>query len=168
MNDGRGPSPLLGLAAALAVLIAGVASALTYGASTAGVNRPPLVPSTHPSAPTTTTVPRTTATALATTTTLVTTTTVRAAVATPEAAANGLWAAYSSGNRTAATKFATKEVADALFAHPYSGEPGRFQGCRKQQQAVFDCQYTQPSTHYTMTAQADANSSYKIVALTIA
>jgi len=156
------------LVAALAVLIAGIASAFARDSSTTTTTGPPLVPSTQPSLVTTSSAPRTTLGTVAATTVPATTTTVRPAVPTPEAAANGLWAAYTSANRSAANKFASKEVADALFSQPYSGEPGAFQGCRKQQQGVYDCGYTQPTTHYTMTAQADANSSYKIVALTIA
>jgi hypothetical protein len=94
---------------------------------------------------------------------------VKPAVPTPEAAANGLWAAYTAGNKSAANRFATSAVIETLFSAPFSGEDGIFQGCPKRgSQPIFDCEYVQPSTHYTMTAQADAAGSFKIVQITIA
>jgi hypothetical protein len=102
-------------------------------------------------------------------TALATTTTVRPAVPTPEAAANGLWAAYTAGDRSAANRFASPPVADALFSEPFSGEDGTFQGCPKRPpEAIFDCEYQQLSVHYTMTAQADSAGSFKIVQISIA
>ena len=86
----------------------------------------------------------------------------------PEAAANGLWAAYTAGNRTAAARFASAPVVEALFSTPFSGDGGTFEGCQKRQQpTVFDCEYQQPSTQYAMTAEADAAASFKIVVITI-
>jgi hypothetical protein len=165
-----GPSPLLGLVAALAVLIAGIAAAATHDDKTAARTDPGIVSSTRPllTTSTTTATTRSTFTTLPPTA-LSTTTTVRPAVGTPEAAANGLWAAYTAGDRAAANRFASKAVADALFASPYSGEEGTFQGCVKRQApTTFDCEYVQPSTRYTMTAEADSAHSFKIVVISIA
>jgi hypothetical protein len=170
MTPPSGPSPLLGLVAALAVLIAGIAAAATRDESTSARTAPGIVASTRPlpsSTSTTTSAPRPTFSTLPPTA-LSTTTTVRPAVPTPEAAANGLWAAYTNGDRGAANRFATPAVADALFATPFSGEDGTFQGCAPRQTETFDCEYLQPSTHYTMTAQADAAHSFKIVVISIA
>ncbi|MEY2432148.1 MAG: hypothetical protein QOC92_1873, partial [Acidimicrobiaceae bacterium] len=85
-----------------------------------------------------------------------------------EAAANGLWAAYTSGNRSAAARFASPPVVEALFVTPFSGEAGTFQGCTKRpSQNIFDCQYDQPSAHYALTAEADTANSFTIVVITI-
>jgi len=91
----------------------------------------------------------------------------RPAVPTPEAAANGLWAAYTTNNETAAARFASAEVIDALFASPFSGEEGQFESCRQKSTGIFDCGYSQPSRHYTMTAQGDDNHSYQVVVIVI-
>jgi hypothetical protein len=158
------------LVAALVVLVAGIAAALTREDAPSTGTLPGPVTSTLPlsatSASTSTTLA--TFTTRSSTTSSTTSLTVRPAVPTPEAAANGLWAAYSGGNRSAADRFASPTVVDALFATPFSGEEGMFQGCRKRpSQSIFDCQYRQPSTHYAMTAEADAAESFKIVDLTI-
>lgn len=169
-GSGSGPPPLLGLVAALVVLIAGIAAALTRDHTTSARTAPGIVSSTRPLPATTgSTAPtRSTFTTLPSTSLSTTSTTVRPAVPTPEAAANGLWAAYESGNRSAAARFASAPVVDLLFSSPFSGEKGAFQGCAKRaSQAIFDCQYEQPSTHYAMTAEADAAGSFKIVVLTI-
>jgi hypothetical protein len=173
MKPGSGPSPVLGLIAALAVLIAGIAAALTRDDSTSTrTSRPGIVASTRPlPASSATTLPSTTGSTFTTlpATALSTTTTVRPAVPTPEAAANGLWAAYTAGDKAAAQRFASPAVMDALFSTPFSGEEGTFHSCTKRQsEPIFDCEYQQPSTRYTMTAQADAASSFKIVQITIA
>ena len=168
-----GPPPLLGLATALVVLVAGIAAALTRDDTSSTRTSPGIVASTQPlpapSASTSTTrATFTTLTTLPTTALSTTTTTVRPAVPTPEAAANGLWAAYSGGNRSAAARFASPPVVDALFSTPFSGEDGTFQSCQKRpSQNIFDCQYEQPSTQYTMTAEADAAGSFKIVVIQI-
>ncbi|MEY2452045.1 MAG: hypothetical protein QOD92_1619 [Acidimicrobiaceae bacterium] len=171
MTQPSGPSPLLGLVAALAVLIAGIAAAATRDDTTSARTAPGIVASTQPlpaSTSTSTSTTRSTFTTLPPTA-LSTTTTVRPAVPTPEAAANGLWAAYIGDNRSAASRFATKPVADALFATPYSGDEGTFQGCVKRQtETTFDCEYLQPATRYTMTAEADAAHSFTIVVISIA
>jgi hypothetical protein len=158
------------LVAALIVLVAGIAAALTRDDTTSARTAPGIVSSTRPlpatSASTSTT--RSTFTTLPSTTLPATSVTARPAVPTPEAAANGLWAAYSSGNRSAAARFASGAVVDALFSTPFSGDTGAFQGCMKRSTpGVFDCQYDQPSTHYAMTAEGDAAGSFKIVVITI-
>ncbi|MEY2459543.1 MAG: hypothetical protein QOG30_1373 [Acidimicrobiaceae bacterium] len=169
MNSG--PPPLLGLVAALVVLVAGIAGALTRDDSTSTSTAPGIVTPTRPvpTTPTTSTsTSRSTFTTLPPTALSTTSTTVRPAVPTPEAAANGLWAAYSSGNRSAAARFASPAVVDALFSTPFDGETGSFQGCTKRTSpGLFDCQYDQPSTHYALTAEADAAGSFKIVVITI-
>ncbi|MEY2423742.1 MAG: hypothetical protein QOI95_3809 [Acidimicrobiaceae bacterium] len=170
MKAASGPSPVLGLVAALAILVAGIAAALTRDDTSSTRTAPGIVASTRPvpstSLPTSTT--RSTITTLPPTA-LSTTTTVRPSVATPEAAANGLWAAYTSSNRSAAARFASPPVVDTLFSTPFSGEDGSFQGCAKRgSQTIFDCQYEQPSVHYVMTAQADDAASFKIVQIEIA
>ena len=167
-----GPPPLLGLAAALVVLVGGIAAALARDDTTSTRTSPGIVASTQPlpapSSSTTTRATFTTLTTLPTTPLSTTTTTARPAVPTPEAAANGLWAAYSGGNRSAAARFASPPVVDALFSTPFSGEDGTFQSCQKRpSQNIFDCEYEQPSTQYTMTAEADAAGSFKIVVIQI-
>ncbi|MEY2402945.1 MAG: hypothetical protein QOD38_496 [Acidimicrobiaceae bacterium] len=172
MTQASGPSPLLGLVAALAVLIAGIAAAVTRDDTTSTRTSPGIVSSTRPVLPVSTSTSiapgtRTTFTTIPPSV-LSTTTTIRPAVPTPEAAANGLWAAYTAGNRAAADRFAGQPVADALFGTPFSGDDGTFQGCtRRQSQTIFDCRYEQPSAQYVMTAQADAANSFKIVEITI-
>ena len=167
MTSGTGPPPLLGLVAALVVLVAGIAAALTRDDATSTRTSPGIVASTRPSPATSTSTTRT-ITTLPPTALSTTSTTVRPAVPTPEAAANGLWAAYTRDSRSAAARFASPPVVDLLFSTPFSGEDGTFQGCRKRpSQKVFDCQYEQPSTNYAMTAEADAAGSFKIVVLTI-
>jgi hypothetical protein len=167
-----GPSPVLGLVAALAVLIAGIAAALTRDDTTSTRTAPGIVASTRPlPASTASTLPSTTGSTFTTLppTALSTTTTVRPAVPTPEAAANGLWAAYTAGDQAAAQRFASPAVIDALFSAPFSGEEGTFHSCAKRgSEPIFDCEYQQPSTRYTMTAQADSAASFKIVQITIA
>ena len=170
MKAPSGPSPLLGLVAALVVLVAGIAAAFTRDDTTSTRIAPGIVSPTRPlptpSASTSTT--RVTLAPLPTIGSSVTSTTVKPAVPTPEAAANGLWAAYTRGGRTAAARFASPAVVDALFSTPFSGEEGIFQGCRKRQgQSIFDCDYQQEPTNYTMTAEADAAGSYKIVVIAI-
>jgi hypothetical protein len=169
MNSASGPSPLLGLVAALAILIAGLAAALTRDDASSTRTAPGIVASTQP-LPTTSSSTSTTRSTFTTLppTALSTSTTVRPSVPTPEAAANGLWAAYTTGNRNAATRFAGPRVADALFSRPYSGEEGTFHGCSKRSsQTTFDCQYLQTSARYDMTAKADDAASFKIVEITI-
>jgi hypothetical protein len=171
MSEGGGPPPLLGLVAALVVLIAGIAAASTRSDSTSTSTTPGIVSSSRPPVPSTstsTTAPRSTFNTLPATTLATTSTTVRPAVPTPEAAANGLWAAYKSSNRSAAARFASPAVIDALFATPFSGDDGTFQGCRERTTAtVFDCTYQQTSTQYSMTAESDPAGSFKIVVITI-
>jgi hypothetical protein len=162
------PRPVVGLVVAVVVLVAGVAAALTKGSTTSDRAGFAIASST-------TVTPSSSSTVASTGTTLTTTTppavsvstTVRPAVPSPEAAANGLWAAYTANNATAAARFASQDVIDALFATPFSGEQGDFESCRPRGGEVFDCGYSQPSTHYTMTAQADASHSYKIVVIVI-
>jgi hypothetical protein len=155
------------LLAALVVLVGGIAAALTRD-NTMGARTAPGVASTSRPVPMTlASTTRPTLNTLPPTLSSTTSTTVKPAVPTPEAAANGLWAAYTAANRGAAARFASAEVIDLLFSTPFSGEEGTFQGCRQQSQGVFDCQYSQPSAHYTMTAQSDAEGSFKIVGLEI-
>src|SRR5205085_11112371 len=90
---------------------------------------PGIVSSTRPVTSSTTSTTRTTPTTLPTTSSTTTSTTVRPAVPSPEAAANGLWAAYSPDTKANASRFATQEAVHALFSSPYSGETGTFQGC---------------------------------------
>ncbi|HEV3225724.1 MAG TPA: hypothetical protein VGZ52_02780 [Acidimicrobiales bacterium] len=172
-----GPGAAVGLVAALLVLVAGIAAALTRGDSSSTSARPPIVSSTRPvtssaapsgSAATTTT--KSTLPPLATTPTTAFDPAhppAKPAIGSPEAAANGLWASYTSNNRAAAQRFATDEVINALFDVPFSGEEGVFQGCQKQPDGTFACRYDQSSTRYEMTAQADASGSFQIVVLSI-
>jgi len=171
MKPPSGFSPLLGLIAALLLMIAGIAAALTHDDTTKTTTTSIDEVTTRPSLPRSPTgsgagaseAPTSTITTLPTTTTAsTTTTTVKPAVPTPEAAANGLWAAYTTGDRSAALRFATREVVDALFSEPYSGEEGKFESCHKRSQSIFDCRYAQPSVEYTMTAVSDATGNFQI------
>jgi hypothetical protein len=91
---------------------------------------------------------------------------VKPAVGSPEAAANGLWAAYAASNRAAAQRFATEDVVRVLFEEPFDGERGTFLGCRPVG-GVFDCRYAQPSTEYDLTVKLGAGGSYEVVELTV-
>jgi hypothetical protein len=155
------------LVAALVVLVGGIAAAFTRDDTTATRTTPGIVSSTRPVPMTLETTTRPTLGTLPPTPFSTTSTTVKPTVPNPESAANGLWAAYTAANRTAAARFASAEVIDLLFSTPFSGEDGAFQGCRPKTQGVFDCQYAQPSAHYTMTAQSDTAGSFTIVALEI-
>lgn len=84
----------------------------------------------------------------------------------PEAAVNGLWAAYSANNQVAAQRFASEDVIRVLFESPYNGEQGTFQGCRPNA-GTFDCDYLQPSTRYAMTVRPDPANGFLVVELTV-
>jgi len=88
-------------------------------------------------------------------------------VTSPEAAVNGLWAAYTANNQVSAHRFASDDVIRVLFESPYNGEQGTFQGCRPKVDS-FDCEYLQPSTRYAMTVRPDAANGFIVVALTVA
>jgi hypothetical protein len=92
---------------------------------------------------------------------------VRATVASPEAAANGLIAAYRNDDRTLAERFASPEVVDVLFEQPYvqADDPG-FQGCRPDG-TDFACTYLQPSVRYDMTARGSSAGEFRIIAIDI-
>ena len=174
------------MGAALLVLVLGIAAALTHddppigGAAT---NRsvttvPPTTSraastssSTSTSRPRTTLPPSSTTTAPSTGTTLRgipgTTTPVRATVGSPEAAANGLIAAYRNDDRTLAGRFASDAVVDVLFQKPYeqADDPG-FQGCRPDG-GDFLCTYVQPSVRYDMTARGSAGGEFEIIAIDV-
>jgi len=156
-------TPKAGLAGALAVLAAGIVAVATMDPSSSPTSRPIATTTTVAVTSSTMTSTATSVPAPPPTTTLV----VRAAVPTPEAAANGLWAAYSANNQTAAARFASPEVVDTLFASPFSGEDGQFESCRQKSSGIFDCGYSQPTRHYTMTAQADDNHNFQIVVIEI-
>ena len=162
-----GPSPAPVLVAALVVLVGGIAALATHddrpasAPSSASSHPASTASSTGTSSATTTARPSSTAS-----TTSVVGTSVRPAVSSPEAAANGLWAAYTAANRTAAQRFATDDVIRVLFQVEYSGEQGTFQSCRPQPDG-FACRYTQPSTQYAMTVRADPSGSFKVVEITV-
>ena len=164
MSSGPPPAPVL--VAAVVLLIAGVAAAIAHDDHRAST--PPLSSaqptSVTSSAPSTSTSNRTSSSTAPTTTTA--TTSVRPAVGSPEAAANGLWAAYTASNRTAAQRFASDDVIRVLFEEPYDGEPGTFHSCRPEPDG-FECRYAQPSTQYLMTVRADPTGSFKVVELTV-
>ena len=165
MSSGPPPAPVL--VAALAVLLLGVAAAVAHDDTHTRSTHPPASSTNASSAgvssgsSTTRTSPRSTSP-----TTTAVTTSVRPAVPSPEAAANGLWAAYTSANRTAAERFATDDVVRVLFEVAYNGEKGTFQSCRPQPDG-FACLYTQPSTKYAMTVKVDEAGSFEVVELTV-
>ena len=165
MSSGPPPAPVL--VAALAVLFLGVAAVVVHD-DTHTRSTTPLAPSANASSTdrssgssTARSSPRSTAP-----TTTAVTTSVRPAVPSPEAAANGLWAAYTSANRTAAERFATDDVVRVLFEEAYNGEKGTFQSCRPQPDG-FACLYTQTSAQYAMTVKADEAGSFEVVELTV-
>lgn len=173
MKAPSGFSPFMGLIAALLVLVAGTATALTRdddnAASTStsadAVSGLPVLPrSPSGSGEGARDVPTSTLTTLETTTTAsTTTTTVRPVAPAPENAVNGLWSAYTLGDRGAASRFATREVIDALFSVPFSGDNGEYRGCVKRTQSIYDCKYSQASLDYAMVAMSDATGGFKIV-----
>lgn len=158
-------TPKAGLAGALVVLAAGVVAVATKDSSSSKASRTVVTITTL--APTSTTTTSSSTSTIVSAPPPTTTVTVRAAVPTPEAAANGLWAAYAADNETAAARFASQDVIAALFATPFSGEAGQFESCRQKREGLFDCGYGQPSTHYTMTAEADDGRSFRIVVIVI-
>ena len=175
------------MGAAVLVLVLGVAAALTYDDTSGGAsaNRSvTTVPSTTGRAPTstsrstTTTRPASSTTSSSTTspsttvrgipgTTTATSAPVRATVASPEAAANGLIAAYRNDDRMLAERFATPEVVDVLFEQPYvpADDPG-FQGCRPDG-TDFSCTYLQPTVRYDMSARGSSTGEFRIIAIDI-
>ena len=169
-----GPSPLLGLVAALAVLVAGIAAAAAHDdessvRSDRSIVGPTSTPSTVattttaapvPTGPTFNTLPPTSPTTLPPTT-------VRPANPTPEGAVNGLMAAYASGNRAAAARFASEPVVEALFAEADNGEAGAFQGCTQVGDGLFSCRYDQTTKHYVFTAEADRSGNFTVVVIEI-
>ena len=163
-----GPSPVPVLVAAVVVLLAGVAALAVHDDKRSPTRSTP--PSTHPATTGTTAAgspgSSTTSRAVSTTTATTAATTVRPPVTSPEAAANGLWAAYAANNQVAAQRFATPDVIRVLFEAQYDGEQGMFQGCRPSDDA-FDCEYLQPSARYSMTVKPDAASGFLVVALTV-
>jgi hypothetical protein len=157
---------VVGFVAAVIVLLAALAAALTkddHASTRTSVG----ITTTSRGTTTTTTSGTTPTTAPGSTTTLkpvpgATATTVKVssptpstappAVPSPEAAVNGLIAAYRAGNQEQAARFATADVVDALFAVPFSGDEGSFQGCTPSGE-LFACRYSQSATAYDMTAQ---------------
>jgi hypothetical protein len=92
---------------------------------------------------------------------------VRATVASPEAAANGLIAAYRNDDRNLAGRFATPEVVDVLFQQPYvqADDPG-FQGCRPDG-TDFVCTYLQPTVRYDMSARGNSSGEFRIIGIDV-
>jgi hypothetical protein len=179
---------LAAMAAALLVLVLGVTAALTHDED--NDKRAPTSRSVTTVPPTTsrgatstsTSRPRTTLPTASTTTTSLTSTTspsttlrgipgtttpVRATVGSPEAAANGLIAAYRNDDRALAGRFATDAVVDVLFQQPYqqADDPG-FQGCRPDG-GDFLCTYLQPTVRYDMTARGSAGGEFEIIAIDV-
>ena len=164
-----GPSPVAILVAALVVLLAGVAAVAVHDDKRSPSPSTP-APSTVPpttSSPTASESASTTASVAPTTAPPTSAaTTVRPPVTSPEAAVNGLWAAYAANNQVAAKRFASDDVIRVLFESPYNGEQGVFQGCRRNAD-VFDCDYFQSSTRYAMTVKADAANGFIVIELAV-
>ena len=161
-----GPSPAPVFVAALLVLIGGIAALVVHDDGHSTGSAPARSSSTGSSSASSATT-RTTRPPITTApTTSFGATTVRPAVTSPEAAANGLWAAYTAANRTAAQRFATDDVIQVLFEEPYNGQTGTFQSCRPQSDG-FDCEYRQPSARYSMIVKVEDTGSFKVVELTV-
>ena len=164
-----GPSPVPVLVVAVVVLLLGLAAAAVHDDG----RSPTPSPSTSSTvAPTTSSMASSgsagpTSTALSSTTATTVATTVKPPVTSPEAAVNGLWAAYAANNQVAARRFASDDVVRVLFESSYNGEQGTFQGCRPNAD-VFDCDYLQPSTRYAMTVKRDPANGFIVVELTVA
>ena len=161
------------LVAAIVVLIGGIVAALvkdeaSSDQTTTGSTATTSAASTTTGAPTAplSSIPIGTSTS---TTARTTTTGVTAppAVATPEAAANGLFAAYRAGDQQQAARFATAEVVEVLFRVAFSGDEGTFQGCVPDGQ-LFVCRFAQVGANYTMTVQrAPGSGSFIVVGLDV-
>ena len=156
------------LVAAVVVLIAGISAVVLHDdkrSAERSTSPSTTVSSTSPtSAASTSSTARSSVPTSATASSIATT--VRPPVTSPEAAANGLWAAYAANNQVAAQRFASEDVIRVLFESTYNGEQGMFQGCRRNND-VFDCVYLQPSARYAMTAKADAANGFIVVALSV-
>jgi len=159
------------LVAATVVLLAGIVAVVVHddarsqSRSTPPTSTLPLRTSTSTTSTGSTGSPTTSVTSTAPTTGVATT--VRPPVTSPEAAVNGLWAAYTANNQVAAQRFASADVIRVLFESPYDGEQGTFQGCRPNVD-TFDCEYLQPSARYTMTVKTDPANGFVVVELTVA
>ncbi|MGI8662462.1 MAG: hypothetical protein ACR2LQ_04515 [Acidimicrobiales bacterium] len=168
---------------AMVVLVAGIVAALTYDDGKKSATVLP-TPTTAPSVVTTTTARSSTTSSSTSTTSVGTSTTVKTpggstttlvappttaepAVPSPEQAATGLFAAYRSGDRGQAERFATDDVISVLFEAPYSPPDGSFQGCQADGE-LFQCRYAQGQSTYDMTAQRNPSTgSFLIVVISV-
>lgn len=74
-------------------------------------------------------------------------------VASPEAAAKGLFAAWQRGDRNDASHYARQRAIDALFAHPNTGDVDYTnQGCAPEG-GQFVCSWTYPGGAMRMTVE---------------
>lgn len=90
-----------------------------------------------------------------TTAAVVTTTTAKPAgpAATPDAAAQGLFAAWQGADRDGASRYAKPGAIDELFAHPNTGDVEYVdQGCEPQG-GQFICSWTYPGGALQMTVE---------------
>ena len=162
------------LVAAIVVLIGGIVAALvkdepSSDQATTGSTSTTSAASTTSGAPTAplSSIPIGTSSTSTTARTTTTGVTAPPAVATPEAAANGLFAAYRAGDQQQAARFATAEVVEVLFRVAFSGDEGTFQGCVPDGQ-LFVCRVAQVGAAYTMTVQrAPGSGSFIVVGLDV-
>jgi hypothetical protein len=102
---------------------------------------------------TTTTVVTTPSTTVGSTAAATTTTVVK--LASPDAAAKGLYDRWKANDKTGARAYASDAAIDELFARTYTGPELEFMGCTQQGDS-YDCAYRAEggSTHFIVSASA--------------
>ncbi|HUQ31432.1 MAG TPA: hypothetical protein VM095_04895 [Pyrinomonadaceae bacterium] len=82
-------------------------------------------------------------------------------VSKPEDAAQGLFAAWKTKDRTEAAKFATNDAISQLYSE--GGPVGlQFQGCDKQGDGNYVCGYSYEGGGLMMTVEGNATDGYKV------
>ena len=83
-------------------------------------------------------------------------------VSKPEDAAQGLFEAWKTKDRTAAAKFATNEAITSLYSE--GGPEGlQFQGCEKDKTGSYDCGYYYEGGALIMHVTGNDSDGYKVV-----
>lgn len=159
MSTRRATSLVLSIAVLLAV--AACTSGDDGGATTTVTIATTTTTSTSATGPTTTT-PDSNVTTTASVSDTTTTTSSGNVAGTPDAAAQGLYAAWKNGDRTAAAAFAEPEVIAELFSRTFTGPEEQFVGCDPDG-VTFACNYLYEGGSTNYRAVGDPDAGYRIV-----
>ncbi len=85
-------------------------------------------------------------------------------VGTPDAAAQGLYAAWKSGDKAAAAKFADPEVITELFSRPFTGPDEQFLGCDPDG-VTYNCTYLYAGGSTNFRTIGDPDAGYRVAAI---